>query len=223
MNYQWDFSSVWMYRQIFMAATLQTLWLTVLSVLTAVPLGLLLTFIKSSKWRALSIAASSFIQVVRAIPPLVFVVWIFYCLPILADVTLSANQTVVFALAAYSAVFFSEIFRSGIQSVERGHLEAAYAFGMRKPLALVRIVAPIAFRRVFPPFVSQCVLVLKNTSLASVVAVPELLYEGQRLSLQRFRPMETLTTVAAVFLALILPMTAYAGWLERNWKRKFAD
>jgi polar amino acid transport system permease protein len=130
-------------------------------------------------------------------------------------------MTVVIALSLYTSVFFAEIFRAGLQSVDRGQIEAAQAIGMGRYDILRRIAGPVAFIRILPPFVSQCVLTIKSTALAGYVAVGELLYQGQRISIHTFRPLEVLTAVALIFAAIILPLTLLAGRLDSRIQKKY--
>jgi len=220
MSYNWSFETVWSYNHLLLEAVGVTLWLSVLTILFTLPLALFITLVRLSRFRLAIHLVRWLVEIVRSIPPLVFVVWIYYCLPILLDVKLSAIQTVVVALSIYSSVFFAEIFRAGIQSIEPGFLEAAYSAGMTKLTAFRRITAPLAFRNTFPAFISQCVLVLKSTSLASVVAAPELLYIGQRISLEVFRPMEVFTTIALIYVMMVLPLTWIGNYLEQRWIKK---
>ena len=169
----------------------------------------------------LRFVAGGTVEFLRSMPPLVLLVWLYYCMPVLIGLTLPAFETVVMALALYTGVFYAEIFRAGLQSVEKGQIEAAYSVGMTGAQVLRRVTGPIAFLRVFPPFVSQCVLTIKSTSLAYFVAYPELLYEGQRLSVATFRPMEFLTAIAAIYVALIMPLTLVAAQLEKRVRLKY--
>jgi polar amino acid transport system permease protein len=148
-------------------------------------------------------------------------VWIYYCMPILTGLSLSGFYTAVLALSLYSAAFYSEIFRAGFQSIEKGHIEASLSVGMTRGQILRRITGPLAFQRIFPPLVSQCVLVIKNTSLAGYIAVAEILYQGQQVSIRTFRPLEVLTIVAIIFLIIILPLTLIANKLEAKYRKKY--
>ncbi len=219
--YRWDFGIVWEYRTLLVDATWLTLGMAAASIALGVAFGLLLALLRLSPLRALAWPVMLAIELLRAVPPLVFVVWIYYCLPILVGLSFSAIQTSIIALALYAGAFYAEIFRAGIQSVQKGHLEAAYAVGMTRPRALLRITIPMAFQNVLPPFISQCILVLKNTSLASFIAVPEILYQGQRISIQTFRPLEILTAIAVVFICIIIPLTLLANLAEARIRRRY--
>jgi polar amino acid transport system permease protein len=220
--YQWDFSVLYQYRSVMFSGIAMTGKILILSVTMGIVIGLLLAPLRMSERKLLGISAQAVIEVIRSIPPLVLVVWAYYCLPILTHLTLSAYWTCVIALALYGGVFFAEIFRAGLQSVDQGLIEAGRSVGMTPLKILLRITGPLAFLRVLPPFTSQCIMAIKNSVLGSYIAVGEVLYEGQRLSTATFRPLEILTAVAVFFVVTILPLTLLTGAIERRiYKRYF--
>ncbi|MDF2620188.1 MAG: amino acid transporter permease [Xanthobacteraceae bacterium] len=216
MNYEWDFSILTEYRGLMLGAAAVTFQLVLFSVGLGIVVGLILAPFRMAERRLLRYPATAIIEVVRSIPPLVLVVWCYYCLPILTGLALPAFWTCVFAVALYSGVFFAEIFRAGVQAVDRGLVEAGMSVGMKPMTVMLRVTGPLAFLRVLPPFTSQCVMAIKNSVLGSYIAVGEILYEGQRLSIHTFRPLEVLTLVAAFFVVVILPLTLTAGAIERH-------
>lgn len=222
-EYEWDFSLVWEYRWVFLQAGRITLTLMVETIALAVPLGFFLAIFRRSRFKVLRLVGRIMVEVSRSIPPLVWVVWFYYCLPILVNVKMSAMATVVIALGLYTGVFFAEIIRAGLQSVDIGQIEAGKSIGMNGIQILKRIAGPIAFMHIFPPFIGQCVLVLKFTTLASMVAVGELLYEAQRISIHTFRPMEILTAVALCYVIIILPVTILSTKWDDKLRRKYFD
>lgn len=221
-GYDWDFATVWQYRALLATAGLVTLQLIVLTMLVGISVGFLLALVRLAKRRIFSISAMWLVEFLRAVPPLVLLIWVYYCIPILLDVRLSGFQTGVLALGIYSAAFYAEIFRAGIQSIEKGQIEAGMAVGMTSGQIMRRIVVPVAFMRIFPPFISQGALVIKNTVLVSAIAVGELLYEGQRLSIHTFRPLEILTVIALIFIAIIMPLTLSANALESRIRSRYS-
>lgn len=219
--YEWDFAVVLQYREVFLRAIGTTLTLAITIVICGMVLGLVLYLIRVNSWRPVYYLVTTVIEILRAVPPLVLLVWIYYCMPILTGLSLNGFQTGVLALSLYSAAFYSEIFRAGFQSIDKGQVEAAYSVGMTRSQILRRITGPLAFQRIFPPLVSQCVLVIKNTSLAGYIAVADILYQGQQISIRTFRPLEVLTVVALIFLAIILPLTFLANVLESKYRKKY--
>jgi polar amino acid transport system permease protein len=219
--YQWDFQILWQYRALFLDALGTTVYLAVATIVTGVLLGALLVALRRTGIAPLVWVTTVIVELVRAVPPLVLLVWFYYCMPIVLGVSMSAGWTTIFALALYSAAFYAEIFRAGLQSVDVGHNEAGLAVGMSRRQIFTRITGPLAFQKIFAPFISQCVLVVKNTSLAGYIAVSDILYVGQRVSNATFRPIEVLSVVALVYVAIIVPLSALAGVIEKRARAKY--
>jgi len=216
MNYDWNFGILWQYHGLILQGIWMTLRVVAVSVVLGIALGMILTPLRMSDRIWLRWPATAFIEVFRSTPPLVLVVWAYYCLPIIAGIALPAYWTCVFAISIYSGVYFAEIFRSGVQAVDRGLVEAAHSIGMPRLQILRRIVMPLAFLRIMPPFTGQCIMAIKNSVLGSYISVGAVLFEGQRLSTHTFRPLEVLTFVAVFFICLILPLSLLAGAVERK-------
>ncbi|WP_001123340.1 amino acid ABC transporter permease [Acinetobacter baumannii] len=219
--YDWDFSVLLENKDILIDGILMTFKILAFSLSISILVGIALGLLRSSTLKILKIPAQIIIELVRSVPPLVLLVWAYYCLPILTGLALTEYWTCVFALGLYGSVFFAEIFRSGLQAVDRGMIEAALAIGMTPTQIFRRIIAPIAFLKILPAFVGQCVMSIKNSVLGSYIAVGELLYEGSRLSTSTFRPLETLTFVALFFVITILPLSLIMNWIERRTSSKY--
>lgn len=221
MEYDWNFGILWEYRSLLGEGILMTLRIVALSVALGIIIGMILTPMRMSENKPLRWTSTAIIEVFRSTPPLVLVVWSYYCLPIVSGLALPAYWTCVFAISLYSGVYFAEIFRSGVQAVDRGLIEAGQSVGMSRIAILRRIVAPLAFLRIMPPFTGQCIMAIKNSVLGSYIAVGEILYEGQRLSTHTFRPMEILTFVALFFICTIMPLSLIAAAIERKIYRRY--
>lgn len=219
MEYDWDFSVLWKYHSVIEGAVLTTLRIALQTAFFGIILGFVFALLRLGRIPIISHLTVIAIEGLRSVPPLVLLVWLYYCLPILIGLELGAIATVTVALSLYGAAFFAEIFRAGLQSIDRVYVEAGLSVGMSKLQILRRISAPLAFRQVLPPLVSQCVLVVKNTSLAGYVAVADILYQGQQIGLRTFRPLEVLTIVALIYLAIIIPLTQAANLFERHLRR----
>ncbi|MES9320412.1 amino acid ABC transporter permease, partial [Cutibacterium acnes] len=122
----------------------------------------------------------------------------------------------ILGLGIYSAAYISEIVRGSIQSIERGQMEAARSLGLPYRMAMRRVILPQAFKRMTPPLVNQSIMQLKNTSLLSVLAVPDLLYQGQIIAHETYRPLEIYTLVAIIYFLILLPATIWAKRLENR-------
>src|SRR5690606_19483075 len=130
------------------------------------------------------------VELFRCTPFLVLLLWFYYAFPVLIGIDMSASLAALLALSLYGGAFYSEIIRAGIVSIDPGQREAAQALGMTKGQGLRRIILPQALKRMVPPLMNQSILQLKNTSLVSVLAVPDLLYQGQLVAHETYRPLE---------------------------------
>lgn len=216
VKYDWNFSVIFQYKELFITGIYVTVELTLLSILFSVILGLIVGLLRMSRNPIVLWPSVAFIEINRAMPIMILLIWVYYCLPIILGMKLGGFATSIIGLSVYSSAFYAEIFRAGIQSIEKGQTDAAKAVGMTPFLAFRRIVLPQAFRRTLPPFISQCILVFKNTTLCYVLAVPEILYQGQYLSMQTFRPLEILSFIAVVFILIVIPITMIINNLEKR-------
>jgi polar amino acid transport system permease protein len=131
---------------------------------------------------------------------------------VLSGAQLGNVPSVILGLGLHSAAYFAEIFRGGIASIHRGQADAARAIGMRPWQAMRRIILPQAARRMLPPFINEVANLVKLTTLGSVIAVAELLHEGENLISDTFRPLEIYTALAVAFALIIFPII----WLSQR-------
>ena len=218
--YSWNFQVLWDYRTVFYRGAFVTLELTLLSVGLALVLGLVVGIARLSKAPWLSISAGAYVEFLRDTPLLVQMIWIFYCFPILTTVTLSAFWASVLAISVHMSAYVAEVFRAGIASIERGQTEAAKVLGMSYGQIMSHIILPQAVRRMLPPFVNQFADILKLTSLASVLAVGELLHSSNDLIINTFRPLEIYSFLALAYFALIYPFAFAARRAEVYLQRR---
>ena len=177
-------------------------------------LGLLVGLGRLSSNPLISGPLRAYVELFRCTPVLVQLVWFYYALPVLAGIEMSAGSAALLALALYGGAFYSEIIRGGIISIDVGQTEAGSALGMTRLQLMRRVILPQAFKRMTPPLVSQSIMQLKNTSLLSVLAVPDLLYQGQIIAHETYRPLEIYTLVAVMYFLILLPATIWAKRLE---------
>jgi polar amino acid transport system permease protein len=154
-------------------------------------------------------------------PPLVHIIWAYYVLPVAFGVMLTDVTVVIAALAASTSAQMSEVFRAGIQSVPKAQNDAAVVLGLSFLQRLRYVTLPQATRFVMAPACNTLASVTKDTSLAAIIAVPELMNRGQRISLETFRPLEVLTFLALCYFALIYPLTFIGSVLEKRSKVGF--
>ncbi|PZU83059.1 MAG: ABC transporter permease, partial [Chelatococcus sp.] len=173
--YQWDFSFLWSYRWLFLNGLGITVAFTVAIVVIGLLVGLLAALAKLSAYAPLRWLAHAYIEVFRCTPVLVQLVWFYYALPILSGIEISAITASILALSLYGGSFYAEIIRGGIISIDPGQTEAGAALGMTPFQTMRRIILPQALKRMVPPLMNQSIIQFKNTSLVSVLAVPDLL------------------------------------------------
>ncbi|WP_456316369.1 amino acid ABC transporter permease [Teichococcus vastitatis] len=217
--YQWDFGILWGYRWLFVNGLWVTLAFTAAIVLLGLAVGLFSGLLRLSRFAPLRWLSQAYVEVFRCTPILVQLVWFYYALPILAGIEMMATTAAVLALSLYGGAFYSEIIRGGINSIEAGQSEAALALGMTPNQAMRRIVLPQALKRMVPPLMNQSIIQLKNTSLVSVLAVPDLLYQGQAAAHDSYRPLEIYTLIAVIYFVVLFPLTLLVGRLERRLAR----
>ena len=191
-----------------------TLLLGVASIALGMLLGLALVMLRLYAARPLRLLAVAYISLFRALPLLVLLVLIYYALPFLG-VRLSSFAAATAALSLVSGAYTAEIFRAGIEAVPRGQFEASAALGLRRWRTLARVVLPQALRIVVPPLTNNSINVLKDTALASVVAMPDLLKQATQAQALYANP-SPLVGAAALYLLVLLPMVALVGVLARR-------
>jgi polar amino acid transport system permease protein len=237
MRYEWDFPFLTRYTSLFLRGVEITLAYTAGTILLGLILGLLIGLgrLGRTSWsdlRAMPLIrwpASSkfwlfpvqwvliaFVEVFRCTPLLVQIVWVYYAMPVILGVQIPATVAAVGTLSCYTGAFYAEIFRGGIVSIERGQWDAARALGLGPWTMMRRVILPQAIRRMIPPFVNQSITQLKNTSLVSTIAVPDLLYNGTIITADTYRPLEVYTVVAIIYFVMLFPSTMLAQWYEKR-------
>ena len=219
MGYQWGFAFLLRYTHLFVVGVEVTLAYTAGTVLIGLLLGLLIGLGRLSRSRLVNIPLIGLIEVFRCTPLLVQLVWFYYALPVILNIQIPAVVAATAVLSFYTAAFYAEIFRGGIVSIERGQWDAARAIGLRPWQVMRLVVLPQAVRRMVPPFLNQSIIQLKNTSLVSTIAVPDLLYQGTLITADTYRPLEVYTAVALIYFALLFPATRLVQWYEGRLAR----
>jgi polar amino acid transport system permease protein len=154
--------------------------------------------------------------VVRSVPILVLILWVYYGLPPVTGITIGVFWAGVLALALSDSAFQAEIFRAGIQSISRGQYEAAYSVSLGYRDTMRYVILPQAIRRILPALGNQLVYMLKMSSLVSVIGMQELTRKANELVVSEYRPLEIYTVLVLEYLVLILIVSAGVRWLERR-------
>jgi len=208
---------------LYLPILLQGVYLTIIVTLGAFVLstilGLVLAFMRVSGIRSLSVISRVFVVIVRGIPGLVTLFYIYFVFPDLG-LSLTAVQAAIIGLGIAYAPYQAEVFRSGMEAIDQGQTEAALSIGMGWGLVMRRVILPQAIRVALPPYGSTMVMLLKDSSLASTITVAELSLQGKLLASSTFDNTTIFTLVALIYLAMSLPLTAFNGWLEKRLRQK---
>ena len=191
---------------------LVTFEVTVLALLCTLPIGLLTGLGRLSSNRVINLIASTYVEVIRGVPLLVQLFYIYYALGRIIQVPpmVSAVIAISFCYGAY----MGEVFRAVILSVPKGQTEAARSLGFNKTQTMVMVVLPQAMRTILPPIGNECIAMLKDTSLVSIIAVADLLRRGREFASQTFDYFETYTVIALVYLIITLLLSKGVSIME---------
>ncbi|MFT9159462.1 MAG: ABC transporter permease subunit [Acetobacter sp.] len=197
---------------------LVTVELTLISLVLGTLLGAVLGVVRAFGPRPLGIAVQIYIGLIRGTPMVVQIMFVYFALPALLGLRLSAITSGVLALVVNSSAYLAEIVRGGLLSVPRGLKEAGLAMGLPLYRVVLDIVGPVAFRRMIPALGNQWIIGLKDTSLLIVIGVAELTRTGQEIMAENYRAVEIWTAVALIYLAMISVMTLGIMLLEKRMR-----
>ena len=206
---------------VILQAALVTISLALLAEFFGIALGLILALLKISRSRLLSAPAQVYIDVFRGTPLLVQITIIYFTPASIGIRPESLFFAGLVALTLNSAAYVAEIFRAGIQSIDKGQMEAGRASGLSYAQTMRYIIVPQAFRRVIPPLTNEFVMLIKDTSLVSVIGLVELLRAAQEIQSETFNS-SALTAAALIYLAICLPLIYLTNILERRLNRRVA-
>lgn len=193
-----------------------TLLLAACAILLSVITGLLVSLLSLSNNKGLRAIGRVYVEVFRSIPMLVMVLWVYYGLPVVLGIELGVFASGVVALAVCDSAFEAEIFRAGIQSIDRGQHEASESIGLTWFDKMRFVILPQAVRRILPPLGNQFVYMLKTSSLVSIIGLTELTRKANELVVTEYRPLEIYTFLILEYLVLIVIVSFLVRMLERR-------
>lgn len=212
----WNFSIIPDYFSSFLPYAWMTLQVTFFGILIGLVLGLIFGLLRISKHKILYYPAKFYIWIIRGTPLLLQLMLIYFGMK---DVILLDRLPAAFvALGIHNGAYIAEIFRGSIQAVDRGQREAGMSLGMTSGKIMKRIVLPQALKRAVPPLSNQFIIALKDSSLASAIAVPELLLHARQLGSSNSMYMEMLTIAAIYYLVMTTILTMIANLTEKRLK-----
>ncbi len=210
----WTFEVIPEYFLSFLNAAKMTVVVTVIGITIGIALGIILALMRISKYKILYIPAKFYIWIIRGTPLLLQLLLIYFGL--VNFIRLDNLPSAFLALGFHNSAYIAEIFRGAIQGIDRGQREAGLSIGMTNIKVMRRIVFPQALKRAIPPLSNQLIIALKDSSLASAVAIPELLLYARQLGSSNFMLMEMLSIAAIYYLILTSMLTALANMIEKK-------
>ena len=214
------------YGELLLRAMGQTLLLALCGLFFACIIGLIVGLMSVIKNRACRVVAAVFVDIIRGVPMIVLAYFVFFGVPYLFNtilgvggVTLSALQAGTICLALNCGAYMAEIIRAGIESVDRGQMEAARSLGLPYWRAMYRVVLPQAIRTMIPSIINQFIITLKDTSILSVIGFPELVNTAKNVVANTFMSFQTWAIVAVMYLIVITALSRVAKVLERRMSR----
>lgn len=199
-----------------------TLYLAVVALILSFLGGLLLGLMSVSHNRALKYGSLTIVNIIRGMPLLMVIFWMYFLLPAMLGHTVNESWTVIMALTLFTSAYMSQIVKAGVESIPREQTEAALSTGLHPWQAMVYIVLPQGLRNMIPSFVNQFVSMIKDTSLAFIVGVSELTHVATQINNRTINyPTEIFFFIAVIYFIICFAFTSLSRWLEKNlaWKR----
>lgn len=211
-----NFRIVGQYTDVFFAGVLQTLWISALCLVLSLIFGVALALARMSKRSMIWRSAAVYIQFIRSTPLLIQIYLVYYGLPALLPFGnfFDEKQTGIIALTLHTTPYMAEIIRAGIESIERGQTEGALSVGMNPRQVMSNIVLPQAISKVTPPLLGQTAVLIKDTSLLSIIAVFELMGAGLQMFSETVIATESYVTTAVCYLAIYAMMLVLSGYVQ---------
>ncbi len=191
-----------------------TLLLGLVSVVAGLVLGLMIALVRLYATRPIRLIAIVYIDLFRSIPLLVLLILVYFALPFIG-ISLSPFASAATALTIVSSAYTAEIFRAGIEAIPRGQFEASKSLGLRHRHVMSDVILPQAIRIVIPPLTNNCINVIKDTALASVVAMPDLLKQATQAQALEANP-TPLIVAALMYIGLLWPLVLLVGRFEKS-------
>lgn len=215
MSFHWDFGIALQYLDVMLFGLLYNIHLSVLATVFGSFLGAFLFFGRTSRVVVLRILAQIYIEFFLAIPVLVLLVWLYFCLPIIG-VSMTPFLAALVALGLSNAAFCAELFRGGAAALSKTEIDVARAFGFSPQDQLYFIVIPAFAKVTLPPYITLTIDTLKYSTFAAFVTAPEALYASNLIIAKTFRPLEVYSLLGVMFVLVIIPLVLLARWVAKD-------
>lgn len=217
-----DFTVVFSYWQALLQGLALTLVFTVGCAIMGSLCGFLLSLLRASRSRWLSVPAGLYVELFRGTPLLIQLFWVFFCFPVVFGIDIPPYVSVLPALTLYMTAITSETFRGALKSIPGEQHDACVALGLASWNKTVFVVFPQALLRGIPPLLSNVVSLFKESALISSVGIADLMFVGQNISNSTARPVEFLSAVAVIYFLVAFPLTRLVGVVETRMLRRYA-
>ncbi|VWX61771.1 conserved membrane hypothetical protein [Burkholderiales bacterium 8X] len=221
-----DLTLFWEYRQILLKGLATSLGVFACAAVIALAAGLGVALLRVSRLRALRWAGTLHTEISRNSPDYIMIVWVHFVLPLLIGAVIGRRMefnpfvSSVIALGYVYSGYFAETFRAGIEAVPRGHVEAGLAFGMSERRIMWRLILPQVVRRMLPESTNQFISMFKATSIVSLIAVPDLMYQVSMVTAQEMRPLPLYTGAALAYFVIVFGAASLLQLFSSRWRAK---
>ncbi|WP_210110479.1 amino acid ABC transporter permease [Paenibacillus sp. 1295] len=210
-----DFSFLLEHWQDYARSAWVTLELSFFGVLFGTLLGVIMALMRISRIWPIKFVASAYIELIRGTPMLVQILIIHYGLTVIG-VNLPAFMSGVVALTMNSSAYMAEVFRAGIQAIDKGQTEASRSLGMTNGMTLRYIILPQAFRNMLPAIGNEFIIIIKDSSLVSMIGIAEIIYTARTIQGVTFQPLAPLLVAAGLYFIITFTLANLLSWLERR-------
>ncbi|TMN23171.1 amino acid ABC transporter permease [Lentibacillus cibarius] len=193
-----------------------TLLISVVGLIIGFILGGIFGLGRIAQSKIINAISTVYIEIIRGTPVLVQAIWIYYALPLIIGFEIDSVIAGIIVIALNSGAYIAEIVRGAIQSIDSGQMEAGRTLGLTHNQTMRHIIWPQAFKRMIPPLGNQFIISIKDTSLLSVILVPELIFQGRLIAANNFNAVEIYTTVGIFYLAITLTLSFVLQAMERR-------
>lgn len=213
----WSWSGVWTYREVFWKGWLNTVWISLAALILSVLIGSGAALLRRSRYPALSVVSSAYVELIRGTPLLVQLLILFY---VVGSAIGLQNRYVagIIILSIFSGAYIAEMIRAGIESVGQSQLESARAIGLSRLQVYRYVIFPQALRHVLPPLAGQASSIIKDSSLLSILGIAEFTLAAQQVNSATYSTLESYLPLAVGYLALTLPVSLISRNLEKRFR-----
>ena len=211
-----DWSVIWSNRALYVDGLWATVVLSLAAIATGTLVGLLVAAVRTSRIPVLAQLARGYLEVFRGTPLLIQMLFIYFGAAYLSGFAISVFGAALLALTLYQGAYIAEVFRAGIEAVPRGQWEASRVLGLSRVQTFGGVILPQTRAIVLPPLVGQYLSLIKDTSIASIIAAPELMLSAKDLASMSFMPMQLYVLAAVIYFLMSFPLALAIRRLERR-------